>query len=113
MDYLPAIFSLLVAAAGWYYLFYSKAAHKLAGVEEERHNRLRVRLRRVGGAVILCLAGTFYAMFVMLNRARFAAAGTLLLVVMFLMGAVIVLGLADLRLTHRMRRERQERRTRS
>jgi UDP-N-acetylmuramyl pentapeptide phosphotransferase/UDP-N-acetylglucosamine-1-phosphate transferase len=103
MDWLPGIFALIVAAAGWYYLFYSQAAVRLQGVERGEQNRLRVRLRRLGGLVILLLAAAFYAMFVMLRRERFAAAGTLLLVVMLLMGGVMVLGLIDLRFTHRMR----------
>ena len=47
MNFLPAIFALLVAAAGWYYLFYSKAAIGLRGIEDDRQNRLRVRLRRL------------------------------------------------------------------
>ena len=103
MDYLPGIFALLVAAAGWYYLFYSQAALRLHGVEDPARNRLRVRLRRVGGVVIMLLAASFYAMFVMLRRERFAAAGVLVMLVMFLMGAVMVLGLVDLRLTRKMR----------
>jgi UDP-N-acetylmuramyl pentapeptide phosphotransferase/UDP-N-acetylglucosamine-1-phosphate transferase len=103
VDWLPGIFALVVAAAGWYYLFYSQAASKLQGVEQTAQNRLRVRLRRIGGLVILLLAASFYAMFVMLRRERFGAAGALLLLVMVLMGAVMVLGLIDLRFTHRMR----------
>jgi UDP-N-acetylmuramyl pentapeptide phosphotransferase/UDP-N-acetylglucosamine-1-phosphate transferase len=103
MDWLPGIFALIVAAAGWYYLFYSQAAVRLHGVEQGPQNRLRVRLRRVGGLVILLLAAAFYAMFVMLRSERYAAAGALLLVVMVLMGGVLVLGLIDLRFTHRMR----------
>jgi len=107
MDYLPGIFALIVAAAGWYYLFYSQAAFRLQGVEDANRNRLRIRLRRVGGLVIMLLAASFYAMFVMLRRERFAAAGVLILVVMFLMGAVMALGLIDLRMTRKMRRERR------
>ena len=103
MDWLPGIFAVIVAAAGWYYLFYSQAAIKLQGVEQTAQNRLRVRLRRVGGLVILLLAASFYAMFVMLRRERLAAAGALLLLVMVLMCVVMVLGLIDLRFTHRMR----------
>ena len=102
MDYLPGIFALLVAAAGWYYLLYSQAALRLHGVEDEARNRLRVHLRRVGGVVIMLLAAAFYAMFVMLRRERFVAAGVLVMVVMFLMGAVIVLGIVDLRLTRKL-----------
>lgn len=103
MDHLPGIFALLVAAAGWYYMFYSQAASKLHGVEDPAQNRLRVRLRRIGGLVIMLLAVSFYAMFVMLRRERFAAAGMLMVLVMALMLGVVVLGLLDLRLTRKMR----------
>ena len=60
MTALPAILALLTGVAGWFYLFFSKAAHGLAGIEEDRLNRRRVRLRRVGGAVMLLLAVGFY-----------------------------------------------------
>jgi UDP-N-acetylmuramyl pentapeptide phosphotransferase/UDP-N-acetylglucosamine-1-phosphate transferase len=108
MDYLPGIFALLVAAAGGYYLFYSTAAQRLKGIENEQRNRLRIRLRRAGGVMILLLAVAFYAMFVALRRQRLAAAGMLLLVVMGLMGAIVVLGLIDLRLTQHLRRDRRD-----
>ena len=36
-----SIFALLVAACGWYYLFYSRAAERLEGIEENRANRVR------------------------------------------------------------------------
>lgn len=106
--YLPPIFALLVAAAGWYYLFYSTAAQKLLAVEGERSNRLRVRMRRISGIVIILLAITFYAMFVALGRERHTMAGLLFVAVMLLMLAVVVLGLIDLRLTRRMRQRRQQ-----
>jgi UDP-N-acetylmuramyl pentapeptide phosphotransferase/UDP-N-acetylglucosamine-1-phosphate transferase len=104
--YLPPIFALLVAAAGWYYLFYSKAAGKLATIEGEHSNRLRIRLRRACGVVIILLAVAFYAMFVYLQREEHATAGLLLMAVMLLMFGVVVLGLIDLRLTRRMRARR-------
>src|SRR4051794_41753592 len=46
---LPAILALLTGVAGWFYLFFSRAAHRLAGVEDDRLNRRRVRLRPIGG----------------------------------------------------------------
>ena len=42
-----AIFSLFVAAAGWYYMFYSKAASRLSGIEDSRANGVRVWLRKM------------------------------------------------------------------
>jgi UDP-N-acetylmuramyl pentapeptide phosphotransferase/UDP-N-acetylglucosamine-1-phosphate transferase len=106
-DYLPAIFALIVGAAGWYYLFYSRAALQLQGIENARQNQRRVRLRQVGGFVIICLAASFYAMFVMLRRQRLTAAVSLLVVVTLLMAGLIVLGWIDLRYTQKMRQERR------
>jgi UDP-N-acetylmuramyl pentapeptide phosphotransferase/UDP-N-acetylglucosamine-1-phosphate transferase len=107
MDYLPAIFSLLVGAAGWYYMFYSKAAQRLESVEGQRQNRLRVRLRRVGGLSILLLAVAFYALF-SLPDDRVRTAMLLMAAVVILMMVILILGLIDLRLTRRLRRERNK-----
>ena len=41
---LGAIFSLLTAAAGWHYLFYSRAAHRLGVIEDAALNERRVML---------------------------------------------------------------------
>ncbi len=108
MHYLPAIFALLVAAAGWYYMFYSTAAQKLAGIEQDRHNHLRVRLRRIGGGVIMFLAIAFYALFAALRDERAGTALLLLAVVVACMVVILVLGWIDLRLTRHWRRERRK-----
>src|SRR5438477_523722 len=52
MQPLSTALALLIGIAGWYYLFYSRAAEKLAGVESQRLNRLRASLRRAGGLVL-------------------------------------------------------------
>ncbi len=103
---LPAIFALFVAAAGWYYLFYSSAAAKLAGVEDSQTNRLRIRLRRVCGGVIILMAAAFYAGTVAFENDRFMEAAVLFGAMMLLMLAMVLLGLVDLRLTNRLRRSR-------
>lgn len=111
---LAAIFSLLVAAAGWHYVFYSRAAHRLEGVEEERLNRVRIGLRRVGGVVMLCLAASFLAMFFAYDLEHFDRATptflVLLLSVFGLLGLIVVLALIDLRLTVKLRRRFRARR---
>ena len=56
MHTLPAIFALLVGAVGWYYLFFSKAASRLGGIEEQRSNRLRGLLRRINAILMLLIA---------------------------------------------------------
>src|SRR5687767_7957164 len=104
MQPLPAIFALLTGVAGWYYLFYSKAAQRLEGIEEQRLNQKRVRLRRTGGVMMLLLAVLFFAGF---NTVRVedapAAFVAIWLGVMVLLGAIAVLALMDLRLTHQIR----------
>ena len=108
MNYLPAIFSLIVAAAGWFYLFYSRAAANLAAVEATPANRLRIRLRRVGGLMMILLAVSFYVGFVAIERRSARTAAAFLLAVFLTMSAIVVLGLVDLRLTHKLRRSQKK-----
>jgi hypothetical protein len=104
LTWLVPIFCLLVAAAGWFYMFYSQAAANLVGVEGGATNRLRVRLRRVGGLAMILLAITFYLGSVAIERQQRTAALACLLMVVMLMVIIVVLGLVDLRLTHKIRR---------
>ncbi len=102
--YLPGIFALLVAAAGWFYLFYSRAAERLSVVEQPELNKKRTRLRRVGG-VSMCLLGVaFFAGSYTFNIDTHRLAFTLTwLGVLVLLVVVTVSGLMDLRLTMRLR----------
>jgi len=104
---LPAIFSLLVAAAGWFYMFYSRAAHQLQGMEHDVRNLRRIRLRRVGGFMMFLLAVAFFVLFQPYVWDSSIAALSTLLVVMFLLLAIVVLGLIDLRLTWQLRKPRK------
>ena len=99
------IFSLLTAAAGWYYLFYSGAARRLRPIESHRINLARVRLRRVGGVVMLLLGGLFFAGFQEKVAASSAAYIAIWLIVLFLLLLIVVLALIDLRLTWALRRD--------
>jgi UDP-N-acetylmuramyl pentapeptide phosphotransferase/UDP-N-acetylglucosamine-1-phosphate transferase len=103
VKHLPAIFALIVAAAGWFYIFYSRAASNLSIIEEATTNRLRVRLRRVGGFVMILLAIAFYLAFVALDRDKSIAFVSLMMLVMLLMCVIVALGLFDLRLTRKLR----------
>jgi hypothetical protein len=97
-----ALFALLTGVAGWHYLFFSKAAAHLAGIEAQRLNLRRVRLRRVGGAAMVLLAILFYAGFnTHENPQAFVAIWT---GVLFMLALIMVLALIDVRLTWRMRR---------
>jgi hypothetical protein len=102
--------ALLIAVAGWHYLFYSTAANRLAAVEEERLNRRRVRLRRVGGIVLLVLGPTFFAGFRTLQPETSFEPMTfvaLWLSVLGLIGAMVILALIDVRLTLKLRKHRE------
>ena len=109
MGYLAGIFALLTGAAGWYYLFYSRAAHRLSDIEDERLNARRVRLRRVGGVAMLLLGGFLFAGFYNLDNAA-QSPGAFLgvwVTVFALLIVIVVLAMIDVRLTHRLRRARQ------
>jgi UDP-N-acetylmuramyl pentapeptide phosphotransferase/UDP-N-acetylglucosamine-1-phosphate transferase len=108
MTYLPAILSLLTAIAGWFYMFYSKAARDLGGVEDQALNHRRIVLRRVGGAVMLALAVLMYLGWyaVGLDPPTLTAAWVWL-AVLVLLGALSLLALIDMRLTLRLRRRQR------
>jgi uncharacterized membrane protein len=108
MYYLPEIFAFLVAAAGWFYMFYSRAASNLSAVESNGVNQLRVRLRRIGGFVMMLLAVAFYVGCIAVEREQAVAAGILLLAVFLLMCTVLFLGFVDLKLTNKIRRQEHE-----
>ena len=106
--YVPAVFSLVVAAVGWYYMFYSTAATRLGEVEPHPLNVLRVRLRRVGGFFMLLLAVCFFALFFTVDLSRQTFAAFFMFLATFLvLGTIVVLALVDLRLTWKLRRTTQ------
>ena len=109
MAYLPAIFSLIVAAAGWFYMFYSHAAENLARHEGSSTNRLRIRLRRIGGLAMMLLALAFYLGSVAIEHEKMVTAAVMLLLVFVFICAVVVLGMVDLNLTNKLRREQEKR----
>jgi hypothetical protein len=111
MRYLAGIFALLTGASGWFYLFYSRAAQRLAGIEDQRINDRRIALRRVGGAVMLLLAGLFFTGVYALDQPGWAPVTIMAvwLAVFVLLIAVVVLAMIDLRLTRKLRRGRRTR----
>ena len=109
MSHLPTAFALLTAAAGWFYLFYSRAAHNLSAVENQADNRSRVMLRRVGGVCMILLGVCFFMGFNTFDpRERPTAFVTTWLTVFLLLGTTIVLALIDIRLTVRLRRRKEQ-----
>lgn len=104
MRYMAAILDLLIGLAGWYYLFYSKAAVRLVGIENPVINQRRQRLRRINGLVMLLLAGSFYAgVFAVKIEQTPEAFAVIWLGVLVLLVVIIALAVADLRLTGKLR----------
>jgi UDP-N-acetylmuramyl pentapeptide phosphotransferase/UDP-N-acetylglucosamine-1-phosphate transferase len=88
-------------------MFYSRAAHNLTGVEADARNLRRIRLRRVGGFMMFCLAVAFFIGFQpYVEESRGAFLGVWMLVMLLLL-AIVVLGLIDLRLTWQLRKPRK------
>jgi hypothetical protein len=115
MQLLAGILSLLIAAAGWYYMFYSRAAQNLSAIEAREANRKRVTLRRINGFTMVVLAIVLYIGVAAL--ARTDASGNslpnvklflgMMVVLLVLIVILLVLGLMDLRLTHDLRKRFQ------
>jgi hypothetical protein len=103
--YLPHILALLIAAAGWFYMFYSQAATRLAAFESKAANRKRVMLRRLGGGLMFLLAVMIFAGLETIDPKQspnaFVGVWAGVVVVMF---AILVLALVDVRLTGDLRR---------
>ena len=106
MQYLAGIFALLTGAAGWYYLFYSRAAQQLSAVEDQSLNTRRIALRRAGGVAMLLLGGFFFAGFHWIDDPQQTPARFLgvWLTVFALLVVIVVLALVDVRLTRRLKR---------
>jgi peptidoglycan/LPS O-acetylase OafA/YrhL len=104
IDMIQTVFALTVAAAGWYYMFYSHAAERLAGVEGDDVNRRRVRLRRVNGLMMFLLGVFFFAGFFAVDLDRPTIAFFLVwLIAMVLLLAIVVLAAIDVRLTLKLK----------
>lgn len=101
---LADILSFLCAVAGWYYLFYSKAAARLAAVESAHLNAIRVALRRVSGAAMFLLAVALFAGSNSVDERRTPNAFLAIWIsVMVLLAIILLLALADMRLTLKLR----------
>ena len=105
MNPIVDIFSVLTAAAGWYYIFYSRAAQRLEAVESRRINVQRIRLRRVGGVAMLSLGILFFAGFQTVRPTPFIV---IWVAVVVLLAAIVVLALIDLRLTYKLQQSRRQ-----
>jgi NhaP-type Na+/H+ or K+/H+ antiporter len=101
---LPDILCLLIAAVGWFYMFYSRAARDLKELEARQINTKRVLCRRINGGVILLLGMTVFAGLQNLPPVIYLIVW---LIVMMLLAICLVLGMVDLRLTWKLSRVRR------
>jgi cytochrome bd-type quinol oxidase subunit 2 len=102
---LTDLFSLSCVLAGWYYLFYSKAAARLAKLEETALNARRIFLRRICAIVLILLGAAIFTAKIAQDRSHPAASLACWLAVLILLAAVIALAWADMRLTLKLQRK--------
>jgi drug/metabolite transporter (DMT)-like permease len=108
MQLVTGIFSLMVAAFGWYYMFYSRGATNLSGIERQDINRKRHRLRQVGGLVMMLLAIGMYAGFNSVDPQVSPSPFVMIwLGVFVLLLITVILAMIDLRLTWKLRQRRR------
>ena len=106
------ILALMVAGSGWYYMFYSRAAHRLEKLEDQRINVSRIRCRRAAGALLSLMGILIFVG----SQPRFEPHThprvyiSIWTAVMFLLLLVVVLAMIDLRLTLKLRRDDHQRR---
>jgi hypothetical protein len=97
--------AILCAAAGWHYLFHSKAAVRLASLESAPINARRIALRRLCGAVLILLGAAIFIATVAQNRAGPATFLACWLAVIVLLILLVALAWADLRGTAKLRQK--------
>jgi hypothetical protein len=103
-SFAPDVLALLIAASGWYYLFYSRAAHKLDGLDSKPVNVWRILLRRVNGGVIMLLGVAVFVGSQNLPPVAFVAAWASAIGLLLL---AVILAMIDIRLTWKMTQARR------
>ena len=104
----PSLLALLIGMAGWYYLFYSRAAHKLGTVEPDSANARRILFRRANGLAMLVMAILLYIGTRGISaeeRPRTFLAVWMGVILVLLI--VVALAFIDVRLTVNLRRQRR------
>jgi hypothetical protein len=114
-EILPGVLAFLIGLAGWFYLFYSRAAVNLASLEDQQLNRRRVWLRRTNAVLMLVLAiliavGYYWFDLERVTPAERRAFVGIWLAVLVLLAVILVLAIVDVRLTFRLRHTLRERR---
>ena len=104
---LPGILCSLIAVAGWHYLFYSRAAHRLGAIENPTVNQNRIRLRRINGFILLLIAfGMFAGFYTFDSQVRPTAFVVTWFTVMLLFAIMLLLVAIDVWMIMRLRRRK-------
>ncbi|MGA2442743.1 MAG: hypothetical protein ABSH08_17450 [Tepidisphaeraceae bacterium] len=97
--------SLACGVAGWFYLFYSKAASRLLPMESARRNAVRIAMRRVCGVAMVLLGIAFFAGFNSIDDRRNPLAYLAVwIAAMLLLLLIVALVAVDVHLTGKLRR---------
>ena len=107
-SFLPDLLALACGIAGWFYLFYSKAAAKLSALESPRQNSLRIALRRTCGAALVLLGALFFAGFKIDEHRSPGAYLGIWSAALLLLLIIIILVATDLRLTYKLRHNKPQ-----
>jgi hypothetical protein len=98
------ILSLLIAATGWHYLFYSRAAKLLEEVESRELHVRRILCRRINGGLLIVLG---ILTFLGSRTARPVIFVAVWIAAMAILAAIVILALVDLRLTWKLAQARR------
>lgn len=103
----PGILALCMLAIGWHYVFSTRAADRLTGIESPAANCIRRRNRRAAGLLMLPMAVLFFAGSYFVNATDRPGAFVIIwMIVMLLLLAVLVLAVIDMRLTAKLRKHK-------
>ncbi|HEX8525166.1 MAG TPA: hypothetical protein VF669_23145 [Tepidisphaeraceae bacterium] len=115
---LPGALAFLIGAAGWFYLFYSRAASNLSLIEDQKLNARRVSFRRFNAVLMLILAVLLAVGYYAFDPEQLTAQNRAVLAIVWLavlalLSGILILALIDVRLTYKLRQAIRERRNRS
>jgi hypothetical protein len=99
-----SILSLLIAATGWHYLFYSRAVKLLEEIESRELNFKRVLCRRINGGLLMVLGVLIFCGVQNLRPVVFVA---IWIAVMAVLATIVVLAMVDMRLTWKLAQSRR------
>ena len=98
------ILSLLIAATGWHYVFYSRAAKTLEAIESPRLNGKRILCRQINGGLLMALGVLTFCGAQDLRPVVFVGVW---ITAMAVLAMIVVLALVDVRLTWTLSRARR------